>query len=366
MSTEKSSRNTSSDALKLSEQRFRTLFTHCPIGLEELDLSQVKRRLDALGNKGVEDFRAYFKTHPAELRKCASLIRIISVNEAAMASLGANTPEEYSAYYFNVLGELSLSQFGEELAQFIDGQTSVKIDTYRKTPEGDTVDVELRASVAPGSEATFNRVYTSIIDVCALKNTVRRQERITDEMLETASRITEIHDPCTIGHQHRVAALAEAIGNELGLNENRVRALKVSGTIHDLGKLYIPMEILSKPCELTDIEAKIVQLHPEAGRNILEDIEFQWPITDIVYQHHERLDGSGYPEGIRANDICLEAMIIAVADVVEAMSQHRVYRAEHGFKMAFDELKKNKGILYDPKAVDACQKLFSESRFRFN
>jgi putative nucleotidyltransferase with HDIG domain len=175
----------------------------------------------------------------------------------------------------------------------------------------------------------------------------------------------EMRDPYTAGHQRRVSKLACAIAREIGLPETQIEGIRMAGEIHDIGKIYVPAEILSKPSKLTDIEFTIIKTHSQVGYDILKNIEFPWPIADIVVQHHERLDGSGYPAHLKGDAILLEANIIIVADVVEAMSSHRPYRPSHGIDKAIAEITQNKGILYDAAVVDHCVRLFRETNFSF-
>jgi len=175
----------------------------------------------------------------------------------------------------------------------------------------------------------------------------------------------EIRDPYTAGHQRRVSKLSCAIAQELGMSEFQIEGLRVAGDIHDIGKIYVPAEILSNPGQITAIEYGIIKTHPQVGYDILKTIKFPWPVAQIVLQHHERLDGSGYPLGLTGDLILKEARILTVADIVEAMSSHRPYRPARGIEMALAEVTQNKGRFYDPDAVDACVRLFRESRFRF-
>jgi putative nucleotidyltransferase with HDIG domain len=177
------------------------------------------------------------------------------------------------------------------------------------------------------------------------------------------SRAVEARDPYTAGHQSRVADIACAIAEEMGLNEDQVEGIQMGATIHDIGKIQTPAEILSKPTKLSALEYLLIQEHAAKGYEILKDIKFPWPVAEIAYQHHERIDGSGYPQGLKGEEICLEARIVAVADVVEAMSSHRPYRAALGIEVALDEVKANRGILYDPVAVDACLKAHEKKMF---
>jgi HD-GYP domain-containing protein (c-di-GMP phosphodiesterase class II)/sensor domain CHASE-containing protein len=177
---------------------------------------------------------------------------------------------------------------------------------------------------------------------------------------------TEMRDPYTAGHQRRVANLARAIATEMKLPKDNIEGIRIAGSIHDIGKIYIPAEILSKPTKLSDLEFALIKTHSQGGYEVLKDIEFPWPIAQMVLQHHERLNGSGYPNALKSDQILIESKVIAVADVVEAMATHRPYRAALGIDIALEEIKKNKGILYDTAAVDACVKLFTEKEFSFD
>ena len=163
-----------------------------------------------------------------------------------------------------------------------------------------------------------------------------------------------------------MANLARAIGSELQLPDETIQGLRYAASIHDIGKISIPTEILSKPSKLSELEYAIVKEHAQSGYDILKHVDTPWPLADIVYQHHERMNGSGYPNGLKGNAILLEARILAVADVVEAMASHRPYRPARGLNAALEEIEKNKGVLYDERVVDACLKLFKEKRYSFN
>jgi putative nucleotidyltransferase with HDIG domain len=170
----------------------------------------------------------------------------------------------------------------------------------------------------------------------------------------------ELRDPYTAGHQRRVTELALAIAQEMGLSGEQLKGLQVASLLHDIGKgLVVPAEILSKPGQLTVWEMALIKIHPQAGYEVLKKVDFPWPVAEIVHQHHERLDGSGYPQGLKDKDILLEAKIIAVADVVEAMSSHRPYRPSLGTEKALEEIEAQKGVLYDPQVVEACLRVFA-------
>ncbi|MBE3131731.1 MAG: PAS domain S-box protein [Acidobacteria bacterium] len=184
--------------------------------------------------------------------------------------------------------------------------------------------------------------------------------------IDSLASAIEMRDPYTAGHQERVTRLARAIAEEMGLDKEQVEAIEIAGVIHDIGKLYVPAEILSKPTKLSDLEYSMIKMHAQVGFTILSKIDFPWPIAQIVHQHHEAINGSGYPQGLSGKDILLEAKILCVADVVEAMSSHRPYRPALGIQAALDEISQKRGILYDREVVDACLKLFRDKNFKFD
>jgi PAS domain S-box-containing protein len=173
----------------------------------------------------------------------------------------------------------------------------------------------------------------------------------------------EARDPYTAGHQVRSADLARAIATEMGLPHDKIDGIRLAGSIHDIGKLSIPAEILSKPSKLTNIEFSLIKEHSHSGYEMLKDMESRWPLAQIIYQHHERINGSGYPRNLKGDEIIIEARIMAVADVVESMASHRPYRPALGIDAALEEIEKNKGILYDNDVVDSCLRLFRKKGY---
>jgi PAS domain S-box-containing protein/putative nucleotidyltransferase with HDIG domain len=198
-----------------------------------------------------------------------------------------------------------------------------------------------------------------------LQHSMERLRKVLGEIVQAMAITVEIRDQFTSGHQRRVAQLAQAIAAKINLPLQQREGLWVAGTLHDLGKIYIPESILSRPGKLTDIEMTFIRTHPQVGYDILKTIEFPWPVAQIVLQHHERLDGSGYPQGLRGPDILPEARILAVADVVEAMASHRPYLPAVGLDEALAEISRFRGVLYDPQVVDACLQLFQHQGFQF-
>lgn len=197
-----------------------------------------------------------------------------------------------------------------------------------------------------------------------LERSLARLEAVMVETIQSMATIVEKRDPYTAGHQSRVARLAKAIASQMGLTEETVRTTYLAALIHDVGKIAVPAEILSKPTRLSAVEFGLIKMHPVEGFEIIRNVEFPWPLATIVRQHHERLDGSGYPDGAQGDDIHVEARIIAVADVVEAMSSHRPYRPKLGLDVAMNEVQSNMGTLYDERAVKACHQLIFEKGFQ--
>jgi len=230
------------------------------------------------------------------------------------------------------------------------------------------VEIHAVAITWQGRPATLN--FLSNIDE---RMQAEEQVKIHLNKIETALESTvkalgvtsELRDPYTAGHQRRVTQLASAIARDMGFTENRIKGIRVAGLLHDIGKILIPAEILTKPSKLTEVEFAIVKTHARASYDILKSIEFPWPVAQIVIQHHEKLNGSGYPSGLKGDEILMEARILCVADIVEAMSSHRPYRPALGIDVALGDMLTNKGVLYDPNAVDSCVKLFREKGFKF-
>jgi PAS domain S-box-containing protein len=197
-----------------------------------------------------------------------------------------------------------------------------------------------------------------------LQETLERLGKAINATIQVLVSAVEVRDPYTAGHQIRSADLARAIATEMGLPQEKIDGIRMAGSIHDIGKLSVPAEILSKPTKLTNIEFSLIKVHPQKGYEMLKDVESPWPLAEIVYQHHERMDGSGYPRNLKGDDILIEARILAVADVVEAMASHRPYRPALGLNAALEEIENNKGTIYDADVADACLRLFREKGFQ--
>ncbi len=197
-----------------------------------------------------------------------------------------------------------------------------------------------------------------------LNATLENLQKTMKGTIQAMANTVETRDPYTAGHQRRVACLARSIAEEIGLSEKQIEGVYMSGVIHDLGKISVPAEILAKPGRITETEFNLIKIHPQVGYDILKGIEFSWPIAMTMLQHHERMDGSGYPQGLQGEQIIEEARIVAVADVVEAMASHRPYRPALGIHIALEEIQKKKGTFFDRKVVDACLTLFNEKKYQ--
>jgi putative two-component system response regulator len=196
-----------------------------------------------------------------------------------------------------------------------------------------------------------------------LKNTLSQLRSSLEATIQALAATAEARDPYTAGHQRRVADLSRAIAQKMGLTQDQVDGVRMAGSIHDLGKIYVPSEILNKPGKIRENEFELVKSHPQVGYEILSTIDFPWPVAEIEIQHHERLDGSGYPNGLKGDEILLESRIVAVADVVESMSSHRPYRPALGIDEALAEIRAGSGTIFDERVVDACVFLFEEDGY---
>ena len=268
------------------------------------------------------------------------------------------------------------SIFGTKAKHFV-GQTFEHLIIPGKPTELDIIIGDGKSVVAEmrvmETEWEGKKAYlASLRDITNRKRMQQRLQRSLDNLkdvmdgtIRAMALAVEMRDPYTSGHQHRVAQLAQAIAEEIRLPADTIEGVYMAASIHDIGKISLPAEILSKPLKLTEIERKMIQAHSKVGYDILNGVDFSWPIAQIVLQHHERMDGSGYPHGLGGKEVLIEARIVGVADVVETMASHRPYRPAMGLDRALEEVMKNKGRLYDEKVVNACLILFNEKGFEF-
>jgi PAS domain S-box-containing protein/putative nucleotidyltransferase with HDIG domain len=273
--------------------------------------------------------------------------------------------------------EAAMEVLGEELERERRGEgdpnrsRTLELDLVHK--DSHAVPAEISYSFLRQPDGRATQILAISRDISKRREAEEKIRRSTEKLVNALEKtvqamamIVEMRDPYTAGHQRRVTQLAGAIAEKMGLSEEQISALRLAGLIHDVGKVRVPAEILTNPDGLSDAEFSMIKMHPLIGYEILKTMELPWPIAEIVHQHHERLDGSGYPSGKAGEDIILEARILAVADVVEAIASHRPYRAALGIDTALAEISKKSGILYDPKAVSVCLKLFREEGFKFD
>lgn len=354
-------------SLRQSEERFRSLFEESPVALFEEDLSAVKREMDKLRAQGVTDLDAYFHGRPEALQAWIRKIGFLTANRAAMELFGADSVEAMVAFTKDDKLGPAAQAIRHEFVELYAGNTHVEHEGQARDLRGNTLETVVRLTVMAGHEERLDRVLVSIHDVTPqvwAREEVARSLQQTRAMFEGAvhslGTLAEMRDPYTAGHQRRVAELACAIANRMGLPERQVDDIRIAGLLHDIGKSNIPAEILNKPTALTNLEMMLIRGHPQASHDILKDLPFRPLVAQSVLQHHERLDGSGYPQGLTGDQIAPEARILAVADVVEAMASHRPYRPALGLDKALEEIQTHRGTLYDPDAVDACVELFAE------
>jgi PAS domain S-box-containing protein/putative nucleotidyltransferase with HDIG domain len=298
--------------------------------------------------------------------------RIVFAN-AALAHIAGYTVEELLALLPEETSSLVHPEdrdfFFEQYRHRLAGTSSAPGYEFRALrKDGTTRWLELHASpITYDGQPAVQAVFVDITDrKRAQEELIQSYEQVQKSLEGTINALAtavEKRDPYTAGHQHGVAKLAVAVSREMGLSQDQISGIRVAGLIHDIGKIYVPSEILSKPSKLSDIEMTMIRTHPEAGYDVLRTVDFPWPVAEIVLQHHERLDGSGYPRALSGEEICLDARILAVADVVEAMVSHRPYRPAHPQEAALDEILRNKGILYDPAVVEATVKVLTEKEY---
>jgi PAS domain S-box-containing protein len=281
-------------------------------------------------------------------------------------AIEAMTPSSWDLAIKTISEVIELKEFEHSK---IPTSRTVQLEMRRK--DGTTVWAEVRASFIRDENQQIMGILGVTRDITERKRT-EKQLQDTLESLRKAVGTTiqamvsavETRDPYTFGHQVRSADLARAIATEMGLPQEKIDGIRMAGSIHDIGKLSIPAEILSKPTKLSEIEFSMIKEHARQGFEILKSVESSWPLAEVVYQHHERMDGSGYPRHLKGEEILTEARILAVADVVEAMASHRPYRPALGLNAGLEEIENNKGTLYDADAVDACLRLFREKGFQ--
>jgi putative nucleotidyltransferase with HDIG domain len=353
--------------LRESERRYRSLFEDSPVAMWEEDDSAVKAHLEALVAGGVEDVIAYLLDHPEEYARCVGLSRTLDANKAAIKLFEADSCEELLARNSDLYRRESDRGIYRFWAAMLDGERSATFEEANLSLKGTELHVLETCTVVPGHERTFDRVYIADVDVTERREADEQIRRQADQLRHTVegavlamSSIVEMRDPYTAGHQRRVAELAVAIASDMGSSEKELDGLRLAALIHDLGKLVVPAEILTKPGLLSVDEFALIKQHSQAGFDIIRSVEFERPVAEIVLQHHERLDGSGYPQGLGGDAILPEARAMAVADVYEAMTSHRPYRPALPPESALAELRDGAGSRYGADTVAACLRVLDD------
>ncbi len=327
-------RENAENALRESERNYRTLYTNVPVGL----------------------FRS----------RSTDRGTLVEANPTMAAMFGFASPDELIKIHTEEL--FASVEDRKKYLEIIREKHLVRdfsVEMKRRDDSRFWASISARSfSSADNGEMLVDGIIKDISETIRYENNLKKSveslQKAIDGTVSAMSLLVEMKDPYTSGHQRGVSHLARSIAVEMGLSQERIDCIRIASTLHDLGKLSIPTEILSKPGPLSEYEVSFLKTHPKAGYDILGAIEFPWPIADVILQHHERLDGSGYPYGLRENEIMLEARILAVADVVEATASRRPYRASRGVEVAMEAIKNGSGTLFDPDVVKACLSLFTE------
>jgi PAS domain S-box-containing protein len=327
-----------------------------------------RKRAEEELKQSEERYRSIFENAQEGIFRSTPDGKIIMANQAMAKMFGYESPEEMMTgitdiarqHYVNPEDRRKLKEMIEEHG-FIKGYEA---QNYRK--DGSIIWISLTMHAVRDEKGQII-YYDGIMRI--LRTAKRAVERIRKALGATVQAIAvtvETRDPYTAGHQRRVADLARAIATEMNLPADQIDGIRMAAAIHDLGKISVPAEILSKPTKLTNIEFSLIKTHSQSGYDILKDIDFPWPVARIVLEHHERMNGSGYPNGLTGDNILMESRILAVADVVESMASHRPYRPSLGIEAALEEIEKNRGTLYDNAVADACLRLFREKGYQLS
>jgi PAS domain S-box-containing protein len=312
-----------------------------------------------------ERYRSIFENAQEGIYRSTPGGRIIMANPAMAKIFGYASPEELMSGITDVARQLYVDpEERAKIRQILEEQGFVKnyeTQLYRKDGSIIWVSMTMRAVRDEKGQLLYYEGMDE--DITNRKESADRMRKALGATVQAIAVTVETRDPYTAGHQRRVADLARAMATEMNLPADQIDGIRMVAIIHDLGKLSVPAEILSKPTKLTALEFSLIKTHAQSGYDILKDIDFPWPIARIVLEHHERMNGSGYPNGLTGDNMLLESQILAVADVVESMASHRPYRPSLGIEAALEEIEKNRGTLYDTGAVDACLRVFREKSY---
>lgn len=329
------------------------------------DITERKQGLAQL-RQAEERYRNIFENAQEGIFQSTPEGRIVLSNKAAAHIYGYLSPEDLMASIYDLASQHYVApEERREILETIEKNGFIKgheVQHYKKDKSIIWASLTMQAIRDEKGKVVH---YDGILeDITNRKQAVEQIRRALKSTVRAIAVTVETRDPYTAGHQRRVADLARMMAIEMNLPNDTVEGILMTGSLHDLGKISVPAELLSKPTKLTDIEFMLIKTHSQCGYDILKDIDFPWPVARIVLEHHERMNGSGYPNGLVGDDLLMESRIIAVADVVEAMASDRPYRPALGIDAALNEISRNKGILYDPGASDACLRLFHDKGYR--
>ncbi len=332
------------------------------------DITARKRAEEALRTLSARQ-EAILDTVPEILIEVDSNKVYTWANKPGMDFFGEEVIGKEAAFYFE--GEQETYRIVQPLFQ--GSEDVIYLESYQRRRDGGKRLLAWYCRVRKDHNGQVTGALSSARDITERKQAEKQLEETLEGLrkavgatIQVLASAVETRDPYTAGHQIRSADLARAIATEMGLPQNQIDGIRMAGSIHDIGKLSVPAEILSKPTELSELEFSLIKEHAVKGFEMLKDVQSPWPLAEIVYQHHERMDGSGYPRRLKGEEILMEARILVVADVVESMASHRPYRPARGIEAALDEILKNSGILYDAAVADACRRLFLEKGFHLS
>jgi len=336
--------------------------------IRETKIRQEKKKADESLKTSEEKYRIVVENaHEAII--ITQDMKVVFANRAAVDNIGYSKGTLTSGTFTSFIHPDDRNMVADYHIKRLNGVEIPSVYSFRIISQAGTVKwVELNAAVIQweNKPATLNFLNEITERRLLEEERINSYKRIQETLRATVhsfALIVETKDPYTSGHQDRVSRLGQAIAKEMDLTTDQQDFVRTASIIHDIGKVSIPSEILSKPTKLSELEFNLIKIHSQSGYDILKDIDFPWPLANAVLQHHERMDGTGYPQHLQGEAILLEARIIAVADVVEAMASHRPYRAALGIDFALEEISRNKGILYDANVVEACLRLFKEKNF---
>jgi PAS domain S-box-containing protein/putative nucleotidyltransferase with HDIG domain len=322
------------------------------------------------------------KRSEESLRRCESMLRMITNNmndfitqinkdgaikyvSPSFKNLGYDPSKLTNVTFFTLIHPEDRDKIKKIISAIFNNKSPEKTEFRFRHEKGNYFWIEATSSTLTDDAGHVTGAVLCLRDILERKQNEKNINLTLEKIIEAMEIIVEMRDPFTARHQQQVSKLAVAIAEEMGLSQDEINGIRLAAAIHDIGKIYVPAEILTRPGKISSTEFSLIKTHPLMGYEILKKIEFPWPIAKMVAQHHERLDGSGYPEGLSGENILFEARIITVADVVEAMASHRPYRPAYGVKNALEEISKNNGLLYDEQVVEACLRLFRRKGFRF-